>query len=379
MARVLCSISGIEFKCDHFPAYLTSREYHHPIFAIPASDLLSYADRYLDRKFSPTENYLYYLALFNCTDLIDFRVPAIQTQHTQSIIAQNCEKLLIMVERIHHVGVSQIKEKLNLPQFVISPDTKDLSNTKHWIEIWTQNYNDYQNSYKSSSTLEKLNRKEFLLERLIKDKTKEISSYISTLADWAAIAGEFPTWEAGLSPDILRGKRMSLSDYWKYIIRACARAESIFEIPDADIQELIEHCEDNIEHGSIYAHALMAILREGSGRKRNYLDLGDIDIGSRGTVFKILDADSSVEDANKLALIDSAPSSKPIERDYPNKLAFLKARTRWEMAESYRKSNEIRDSIDSKIADSEERLRAIQAANEMNKGRRKDDPLIDKL
>ncbi len=62
-------------------------------------------------------------------------------------------------------------------------------------------------------------------------------------------------------------------------------------------------------------------------------------------MFRILNGDESVEDAAKLALIDSAPKTKPIESNYPNKLAFLKAKMNWNLAEDYRKSDEVRAKI----------------------------------
>lgn len=363
MSRILCALSGIEFKCDHFSIYLTEREHYHPIFSVPTPELLKLADKYLDQRFSPTENYLYYLSLFATTELVEFRVPAAQTAHTQAIIAKNMEALLLMVERIHVAGHTRTQTTLNLPRFVISPDTKDLTSSGDWIKAWEHNWNDYKNNYKSSTTLDKLNRMEFLLERAIKDRTKDITAYVATLAKWAATAAEFPLDDAGLDSSILGGRRMSLSEFWQHIIRACARTESIFDIPEADIQELIEHCEEHIEHGSIFAHTLMALLRDGLSRKRSFINLGDIDLSAHGTVFRILDADTSVEDANKLALIDSAPLSKPIASDYPSKIAYLRAKMKWDMAESYRKSEETRNKI--------EEISQLAQAAAMN--RRKDD------
>lgn len=335
MSTILCGISGIEFKAQYMQLSLTSREASHPIFSVPGTRLLTLSERWLEQELSDTENYLLYLALFNSTGLMDFRVPASVCADTPSIIAHHMEPLINMVDIILSHGEERSQQLFHLPTFVITPDTKCLEDSGEWIKIWRQCYADYVNKYRTSTALEKLTRKETILERLIKDKTKDISQWAHQLANWASQAGNFPEFNAGLDTSILGGKDMSLSQYWQYIIKCCAKTEAIWEIPDADLNELIEHCEENIEHGSIYAHTLMSLLRAGAERKKNFLDLGDIDIGTNGTTFRILDANTSIEDANKLALIDSAPLHAPVESQYPNKLAYIKAKMNYKMKQDY--------------------------------------------
>lgn len=327
MATILCSLSGIEYITEHMPVYLTARESHHPIFDIPAAKLLTLTPRWLNQELSDTENYLLYLALFNSTGLIQFRVPALRTAEITAIIAQNMAPLADIVERIITSGSTRVSNILHLPSYIISPETQDLSDSPNWIEIWNNCYADYLDNYKTSTAVEKLTRLETTLERLIKDRNKDISSYSGQLAKWAADAGNFPEYDAGLDSSILNGKPMSLSAYWQHIIKCCAKYEAIWEIPGDDIKELIEHCEEHIFHGSIYAHELMTLLRAGYERKNNFLNLGDMDIGANGaSTYRILDASASIQDANLLALIDSAPINAPVESNYPNKLAYLRAK-----------------------------------------------------
>lgn len=346
MARILCALSGIEYETEHMAVYLTSRESHHPIFDIPTSRLITLTPRWLQGELSHTENYLLYLALFNSTGLLEFRVPATVCVETPSIIAQNMDRLANIVERIHNSGSDKVSNILHLPSYVISPETKDLSSTPDWITIWNNCYKDYQDRYRSSTALERLERKETILERWIKDNTKDISQYAARIADWAYDAAKFDQYAEF---DIVNecGKSEKLSSYWKRIIVACARTEAIWQINTDDLQELIEHCEEHIQHGTIFAHTLMSLLASGVARKKNFADIGDIDIGANGAMsFRILDADASIEDANKLALIDSAPSEKPIEKDYPNKLAYLKAKFNYQLAQDY-KSQASQSSSDS--------------------------------
>lgn len=336
MAKVLCAISGIEYRCDYMQMYLTSREAHHPIFDIPTDKLLALTPRWLDGELSHAENYLLYLALFNSTKLMDFRVPATFCSETPSIVAQNMNQLASIVEIISKSQSALVSGRLILPSFVITPDTKDLSSSPDWIRIWQRAYAEYQDGYRTATLLERIERQETILERLIKDRTKDISSYASKLANWAYDAGQF---EKHADYDVLNEHNQieRMADYWKRIIIACAKGEAIWDFPEVDINDLVEHCEEHIFHGSIYAHTLMALLKRGSEKKKNYLDIGDIDLANNGAApFRILDANASVEDANLLAVIDSAPDKEPVEKDYPNKLAFVKAKFRWRAAQEYK-------------------------------------------
>ncbi len=338
MSNVLCAYSGIEFSVPHFNNLnLYSRECTHPVFALPTSKLLNLVENeWLESKLSNTESYLLYLALFNSTGLLEFRAPAKVSAETTAIVATQMTHLASIVHNIHETGAARVREVLYLPTFVINPDTGDLSSSADWIQIWKQCYADFQNHYKSATELEKLTRKEFNLEKKIKDRNRDISSYAKELAIWAADAGKFPEWDAGSDTYAMVGKRCSLREYWIHIITCCCKLENIWNIPDADIQELTQHCEDEIPHGSIYAATLMSLLRAGADRKRSFFNLGDMNLGTTGVFgFRVLDANASVEDAVKLALIESAPLTEPIESQYPNKIAFIKARMNYRMKKEY--------------------------------------------
>ena len=325
--KILCALSGIEFSCDHFPATLHSRESYHPVFDIPQKKLLSYAKRWAEGELTPTDSYLLFLALLNSTGQIEFRVPAQRTTLGDSIIAQHMEELIQIIGKINVLNPASHA----IPKFVISPDTKTLETAHYWIAAWEDCYQEFVSGGIEYRKAKKLADREVSLTRLIRGAEKE-SNYASSLAEWATIAGDFP--DSQLHNTSIG--RVTLSDYWKTIIRKCCRAESIFSIPESDLQELIEHCEENINHGSIFSHALMTLLRTGRDRQKNFLGLGDIDI--RSGTYQLLSEDETVEDANKLAMIQSAPLEEPKLTAYPNKLAYLKAKAKWDMAQEHQKN-----------------------------------------
>ena len=328
--KILCSISGVEFTCEHFPAYLSSREVTHPIFNLPQKKLLSYLGKWSSGELTPTDSYLLFLSILNSSDLVEFRVPVSKNAFTDSLVAQNMEPLAKIISKLNAVTNPQIV----FPHYVVSPDTKFLSNIKHWIENWNQAYKDYKDGYAREYESRKLITRETALERLIKNPHLPISAYASKIADWAAVAGAFPTYTV-ISP--FSGLKISMADYWKDIIQRCSRDESIFAVPQVDILDLLEHCEDTIPIGTIYSNALFKVLRGAISKQKNFLGLGDMDL-SRGK-FQILSSTDTTETANLKAMIDSAPEAEPTLAQYPNKVAFLKAKLRWQMKQKYSSSN----------------------------------------
>ena len=331
MGKIICAYSGVEFSCEHLPLSISSREIAHPLFTISKKKLIALAAQWSLGKLSHTESYLLYLSLLNSTDLIEWRTPAIYTSKTPAILANNMEQLLHIIGKIdviHHPSFV-------LPHFVISPDTSSLENSYHWIQIWNQNYNDWHTQQKSHANDQEILQREVALTRLIKTPHKRIEDYPKILANWAAVAGNFPDFSI-----TVKGVKMEIGDYWQSIILKCAREETIFQVPESDLTELIEHCEDNIVHeGSIHAMALMRYLRKGREMQRNYLGLGDIDLASQeGTAYRILKPTESAEDANIQNMIDTAPKSEPLKSQYPNLIAYIKAKARWNIAQNYTQS-----------------------------------------
>lgn len=324
--KILCSYSGLELQITYFPGTIERGEVH-PVFSLPQKRLLSYLGKWSAQELTPPDSYLLFLALLNSTGKVEFRLPALRAPNTEAIVANNMEALAKVVYKINEI----VHPAFSIPTFVISQETRSLETITQWIDTWESNIKDFNDGYRSFSLSRALLVREEALERLIKHPTRKVDTYAHILADWAEIAGSFPSFLV-TTPS---GEKKTCSTYWKSIISKCCKGESIFSIPSEDLKELITHCEDNIIHGSIFAHSLMDLLKRGREKQTNFLGLGDTDIS--GVTFKILSPTDSVEDANLQALIDSAPTSAPVEREYPSKLAYLRAKLKWETAERYKK------------------------------------------
>ena len=326
--KILCSLSSIEFDVTHFPGTFYSKETHHSVFDLPQKRLLSYLAKWSGNELTSTASYLLFLALLKSSDLVDFRVPAFRTDKTDAIVANNMEYLAKTVVKLNTVQNPAVV----FPHYVITPDTKFLTNVHYWIENWHQCYQQFLDGYRSAHTEQKLIRREHALERLIKNPHKPVSAYANDIAEWAAIAGSFPTF---LTQSPFSSISIPIIDYWKEIIRRCTRNDQIFSVPKKDIEELLEHCEDNVPVGSIQSHMLFKVLRAAVEKQRNFLGIGEIDVKAGYT---ILSPESSAEEANMAALIQAAPTEEPKPEQYPNKFKYLQAKMRWQMAQKYGKS-----------------------------------------
>jgi hypothetical protein len=332
--KVLCAISGIEFTVEHFPAYLTSREVSHPIFSLPQKKLLSYLGKWASQELTPTDSYLLFLATLNSSELVEFRVPASRNEETDSIVAQNMEALAKCVSKLNAVT----NPSVCFPRYAVGPETKYLSNVQHWISNWNDSWQDFQEGYAREYDSRKLIGREQALERLIKNPHMPISAYASKIAEWASVAGDFPE---NLKKSPFTGLKITCSDYWKEIIVRCAREDSMYSVPTSDIEYLLQHCELNISIGTIYSNALFKVLRHAVTKQKNFFGMGDMDLGK--TKFQILGDDDTTETANLKAMIDSAPDHEPTPAQYPNKIAYLKAKLRWQMAMKYKQAQGAQD------------------------------------
>ena len=323
MAKILCAKSGIQFNVDHFPISFTQNECHHPIFNASLKRLWKYYPKWQTGELDEIDSYLLFLSLLNATDLVEFRCAALRHQNTTNIIQQNME---LLYSTIGHIAAIR-NPRFILPRFVISPETKKLDNVKHWIALWQDTYLDFCNGLKNQDLKTKLQKREAALERLIKNPAIKPERYSHLLAQWACDAGQFPTF-----PLSIKGSNISIAEYWKDIIQKCYNSTEIIQIEKKDLIELLEHCEENIELGSIFSYQLFTTLREGLETIDGFFGIGN-------TTFSILSGDDDVGQSNLQLLINDAPVSEPRRMDYPSEFAYLKAKMKYSLAISSTNTN----------------------------------------
>lgn len=321
--KATCRYTGIEFSTQFFPYTFSNSTQHHPIFDIPFADLLSISRTWNTGKLTEIDKRLYFVALLKSTELCEFRTYA---RPSDRIIAANMDGMIEWAGLIHGI---KTRDAFNcLPHFVISHQTASLENIDGWFDTWADAMEEYKDQYRTYNANQLQLRREQTLERLIKDSSRTTESYANLLGEWACIAASFPT---GLVPNPFRsGESISLAEYWKDLFRKCgSNTFQLWKLDLTDLNDLLEHLELNLPHGSITAHEVLVLIRSAITRYNNVLGTNNI----LATPYTILNESDGVERANLLAGAAKAPTIEPRLEDYPSKVAYLRAKARWVMKE----------------------------------------------
>lgn len=321
--QIECRYSGITFNVENF-ANLRLKGVH-PLFTTGTKHLLSRAGDWSAGKLNEKESRLLFLALLNNTDLVEFRVTATPEHST---VQKNMESLLRFIS--WQCGITN--PAFVLPRFVVSRETADLSNVKHWIAAWYDARKDFEEGYHTQSELSKARNRELALERLIKNSQKKIDDYSGILATWAMDAGNVPG---------------ALREYWTSLFKM--KGVAVYSAKKIDLEEMREHFEHCLEHGSIFAAATMRHVRLLEAKSKAGINFG---LGIPDAEFERADfmnqdnfviIEDSVETDNKARVAATAPNEMPVEKDYTSRVAFLKAKAAFNLAA--RAKNYYKDAV----------------------------------
>lgn len=319
MATISCKYSGIQFRCEHFSIHLQDGEAYHPIFNVPLKRLFKYFTKWQSGELTQVDSYLLFLAYLHKTELVQWRIPCSPSINTvNQIVQSNMEPLFYTIGRI----ITIRHPRFVVPEFAITKQTSDLTNVSEWIKVWQECYDDFCNGLRDQELRSRLQRKESALERLIKNPALKPERYSHILADWASEAAVFPQF---VITNPTTNIEESVQSYWKQIIRLCYQKESLLAVPESDIQELLTHCEENLDLGSIQSYHLFNTLREGLQTVQGFFSNGP-------TSYVILDSQSDLSDSQVELLKQDAPTSKPLRTAYPTEFAFFKAMMKYNLS-----------------------------------------------
>lgn len=308
--KIHCQYSGVSFDVSGFGS--TQLTYIHPIFSADTGWLLSRMGAWAAQKYGEEESRLLFLALLHSTDLVEFRY---QAQPENNTVQLNIEPLA------RFVGWSSglTRPQLILPKFVVQKDNRKLENVRYWIQTWFDARKAFEDGYARWEQDKKLLEKERALERLIRNSAKQVQDYAGLLATWAMQAGNVPK---------------ALHDYWRELF--CLKGIAVYNAKQVDIEEMLEHMEEHLEHGSIYSHATLTHLRTLLKKNKAGLNYG---LGISDEEFAMLESspfkivEGSVEEHNMEVISASAPREEPVAADYPTRVAYLRAKAAFSLAQ----------------------------------------------
>jgi len=330
--RLSCQYSGVEINVPGFAS--TRLTYVHPIFAAEPQWLLSRMGDWAAMKYNEEESKLLFLSLLHSTDLVEFRVTANPENQTVQL---NMEPLARIVAWM--MGLS--RPQLVLPKFVIQQDNRRLTNVRYWIEKWYDARKEYEDGYAKHLLDVKLRDKESALERLIRDSQKKTDDYAGLLATWALQASNAPK---------------GIYDYWRELF--LLKGLKIYSARTVDLQELVDHMEEQLEHGTIFAAATMKHVRTLLAKNKAGLNFGlgieDTDLDEiSDSPFKIVEG--SIEEHNMQVIAAHAPAEMPLASQFTSRVAYLKAKAAWDLAERARQyAAEFTKQVEEQVAADEE-------------------------
>jgi hypothetical protein len=325
--KTICQHSGAVITIPGF-THLTVKEFAHPIFSLSFSTLSTLYDDALNNDNAPAENYLLTLALLENTRYCTVKGCS-YTEEIGALCTALITKTFSLCTKINLLD-SIHGDDLNIPFILI--DAANLSNLPYLLNTWDDAIASFLENHATELMREETQALEYKLQSqlnklktLQQDKPK---TYADNLANWAALASNFPAEFA--------------EQYKQIIIQSCINNEtsSFNELLSIDLEllhGLILHCEDNIPHGTLYATTLLRLLRKTRKTLAAYHDLsnmdedlspdneGDFANKRKAALSSFLIIESATNNAAIKNVIDNAPLVKPDLKDYKTHGEYIKA------------------------------------------------------
>lgn len=304
--KIICAYSGLAYSVpEHFKLLrIPTGSEVHPIFSLPAESLATLYTDWVQRALNAEESYLLALVLLHSTRLVEFRQAAsFNKSGPQSAqIATHMQALFNITQLLANAP----HPAYIAPRIVITSETADLASLAQWVRIWRDSYEDFRDGLAESAIFDALRKKEAALSRFINSPEIPEHKYAHVLADWAAMAANFPP---------------EYSAYWKECIIRCYQAGSALVIPPVHLQDIKEWCEEHIDEyscGSVFSHRLYSLISAVQDCRDD---------------FELL---PTVQNQHSLvtAAIVNAPAIEPIRSNYPNQLAYMRAKSAWILAQT---------------------------------------------
>ena len=336
-----CPKSGIKWNSTYGSG---SSALEHPVLQLTYPALLASIEQWVAQPEADSwgntttqaQYFLYGVAILNHYPLI-WEAP-IDPTSALPVILQHWEDLLKLADTF---SPAEVENKL-LPEYRITRETATLYNLPHYLDAITQARLDISEQRVAYRIAQSLLRKEEVLTRLINhSSTKSRKALAKLLPEWADLAAGFPRI---LSPkSAYDTTQIPLATIWKEILHYAILEDYSTLLTGyriADIEELVIHCEDNLELGTPYSTTTLRALRKA------ITTLSDFSWdGSRSPQDTSLMAlDDLLEDSDTVTTLGLTPeaaalnspladSPKPSRGSYPNTKSYLKALLEWKASQ----------------------------------------------
>lgn len=341
-----CPKTGIKWHSTYGSGASTQE---HPLLQLSYPALLSSLEKWIstseaDQWDSPTTQAQYFL--YGCAILNHYPVIwdyPLNPELALPNILQHWEKLL----KLANTFDSREIDRGEIPSLRLTNDpySTSLAVLPHYLTSIEEAREDATTRFAAVKVAQTLLRKEEVLQRLLDHPTQRGRAQLAKLLPaWAELAASFPRVMSLRSP--YSTEQLPLAEIWKEILRYCVLEDYATLLTGyrlGDIEELVIHCEDNLELGTPYSTYTLRALRKAittlsdfswDGTRSSKVDSTMIDLDS------LLEEDEA-EDAEELGLTPEAaalnspsvpadpPITKPSRGDFPNTKLYLSALLKW--------------------------------------------------
>jgi len=341
-----------------------SKRVHHPIFDQETKVLLGLLPKLIAGQLGTVDRRLLFLSLLHSTTLLDWRVPATPSDER---IAQLLTKVISVVDMVH-----QVPNAVNIfPRYVIDNTTTTMEDLRYYLDSLVATKNQLPMLARTNRRSAVLRNKEDVIARLMRGgKNKNRSKYAAMLAEWVAIAGNFPdsVYYPEAYPEV---PSTTVAEHWKDVIKFCGSKKLNWDnVPMEDIDKIEDWLGEqadtgNFELGTVLSKGVFNLLNDAKDTKKalygddlnfNYVkldtytveideayeyydDLGTILVGTR-KVTKIVTSLPSTstmmagghsKDQIELAkLAATAPTELPVRSKYLDNISYLRAKNAYQ-------------------------------------------------
>lgn len=316
MSQIICPISGeILYKSDLFLGFNLSDV--HPIFRAKKELILStdMIFRFQAAK-NLREKKMYFLAVLNTTDLVDFTYPANPAPYVVEACFLDAITLAPWID-FARAKMNPRRERISFPRYKIDKSTSEMKNISIWISALYDIRNLFLEENRQEELKKDLTNKAADIEREFKTASAFGRAFTLPLARWALEMAEV---ESGVF------------EKWRTIL--CTPLEDAWTLQKEDVEEILDCLRANLPINNDQVIAVISqcklLLAKSQESFVSFAFVEDevpANIKSSGP--KGFTIDSPLDSEPLLKLEDIGP--EPKRSQFIKTFEYLQAKARWDL------------------------------------------------